>query len=107
MGCLRAVLTVICFYVAADLSSPLIPGAFSLDPDASLDLSRLERPSQALPMRIAESPRVTSEVLPPRPVRPLVAPSSAGRAVRQSDWLPCVRAESDAAPPSPSDDHLA
>ena len=106
MGCLRAVLTLVCFYVAADFSSPLIPGAFSLDPDASVDFGRLERPAQMLPIRIAESPRFAAEVPPPRPERPVVA-RSAARAVRPSDWRSCVRGHSDPAPPSPTDDHLA
>ena len=107
MGYLRAVLTLLCFYVAADLFSPLIPGAFSFDPDASVDFGRLERPSQTLPIRITESPRFTAEVLPPRPARPGVAGPPAAGPVRQSRWLPCMRATSDAAPPSPTDDHLA
>ena len=107
MGYLRAVLTLLCFYVAADLSSPLIPGAFSFDPATSVDFGRLERPSHTLPIRITESPRFTAEILLPRPARQVVALPPAAGPVRQSRWLPCMRAASDAASPSPTDDHLA
>ena len=55
-----ALLAFLVAYVVLDLCSPLVPGAFSFDPGASVDAVR---PCRVRPAALAESVTVASEVI--------------------------------------------
>jgi hypothetical protein len=92
-------------YIALDLSSPFVPGAFNFNPDECVDgIHRASSPNQradasALPAR---TPVVRLELPPPSPVRPL-----AGGRNLVLEWLVDARDSTRVSgdPPPLSEDH--
>jgi hypothetical protein len=104
MDVLRLAVGLLLLYVAADLASPLIPGAFALDPDESVEASRLERTVQALPIAVAGSGPSSLAPAPPRPCLRIARSSAGPLPARHRDWLPRARPGAPAAAsPRPED----
>ena len=101
----RRGMLVFVIYIALDLSSPFVPGAFNFNPDECVDgIQRASSPNQradasALPTR---TPVVRLELPPPSPVRPL-----AGGRHLVLEWLVDGRDNTRASgdPSSPTEDH--
>ena len=66
----RLVLVVLVAYVALDLGCPLVPGAFSFDPEDSVESAGGKRARQSSPQPavVPDAPRAYAA--PPGPIRP-------------------------------------